>query len=100
MRLWWLDQPKQEPSGIDASRRSSFVCVSVSSQRSVTNAAPHFGHGSLTGRRQTTNLQFGYAEQPKNVRPLRERRSTSWPVQPVSGHAIPSVTGLVVLHSG
>ena len=58
------------------------------------------GHGSLIGRCQTTNLQFGYAEQPKNVRPFLERRSTSSPAQPVSGHLMPSVTGFVVLHSG
>src|SRR5437899_1358761 len=68
--------------------------------RSVRNDAPHFGHGSLIGRCQTTNLQFGYAEQPKKVRPFFERRSTSSPAQPGSGHLMPRVTGLVVLHSG
>src|SRR3989441_4193567 len=68
--------------------------------RSVVNGAAHFGHGSGTGRCQRTNLQFGYAEQPKKVRPRRERRSTSWPAQPGAGHAMPSVIGFVVLHSG
>src|SRR5262249_13047051 len=35
--------------------RAQLRTVRFFSTRSVTKAAPHFGHGSLTGRRQTTN---------------------------------------------
>ena len=52
----------------------------------------------MMGLSQEANLQAGYLEQPKKLRPFLERLSTK--DEPQSGQGMPLEMGFVLLHSG
>jgi hypothetical protein len=75
---------------------------------SITNGAPHDGHGWETGLAGSVNEHFGYRLHPQNERPRRDRFSTISPSPHVGqrtpvgvlGLALPETSLRVPLQSG